>query len=64
MQNIKDLRNSLLDNYEKMKSKEMDLKDGKELANTAGKVLNSLKIELEYNTLIGNKNKIDFLEVK
>jgi hypothetical protein len=64
MQNIKDLRNSLLDNYEKIKSKEMDLKDGKELANTAGKILNSLKIELEYNTLVGNKNKIDFLEVK
>jgi hypothetical protein len=64
MQNIKDLRNSLLDNYEKMKSKEMDLKDGKELASTAGKILNSLKIELEYNTLVGNKNKIDFLEVK
>ena len=63
MQNIKDLRNSLLDNYEKIKSKEMDLKDGKELANTAGKILNSLKIELEYNTLVGNKNKIYFLEV-
>ena len=62
MQNITDLRNSLLDNYEKMKSKEMELKDGKELANTAGKILNSLKIELEYNTLIGNKNKIEFLE--
>jgi hypothetical protein len=64
MQNITDLRDSLLDNYEKIKSKEMELKDGKELANTAGKILNSLKIELEYNTLVGNKNKIDFLELK
>lgn len=64
MQNITDLRNSLLDNYDKMKSKKMELKHGKELANTAGKILNSLKIELEYNTLVGNKNKIDFLEVK
>jgi hypothetical protein len=64
MQNITDLRNSLLDNYDKMKSKEMELKDGKELANTAGKILNSLKIELEYNTLVGNKNKINFLELK
>lgn len=64
MQNITDLRNDLLDNYEQMKSKKMELKDGKELANTAGKILNSLKIELEYNTLVGNKNKIDFLEVK
>lgn len=62
MQNIKDLRESLVDNYEKLKSKEMDLKTGKELANTAGKVLNSLKIELEYQTLTGNKKRIDFLE--
>jgi len=64
MQNITELRESLLDNYEQMKSKKMELRHGKELANTAGKVLNSLKIELEYNALIGNKNKIEFLEVK
>lgn len=62
MQNITELRNSLLDNYEKMKSKEMELKEGKELANTAGKVLNSLKIELDYQTLTGNKKDIDFLK--
>lgn len=62
MQNITELRNSLLDNYSKMKSKEMELKEGKELANTAGKVLNSLKIELEYQALTGNKKDIDFLK--
>jgi hypothetical protein len=62
MQNITELRNSLLDNYSKMKSKEMELKEGKELANTAGKVLNSLKIELEYQSLTGNKKDIDFLK--
>jgi hypothetical protein len=45
-----------------MKSKEMELKEGKELANTAGKVLNSLKIELEYQALTGNKKDIDFLK--
>jgi hypothetical protein len=62
MQNIKDLRESLVDNYEKLKNNEMDLKMAKELANTAGKVLNSLKVELEYQTLTGNKNRIEFLE--
>jgi len=62
MQNITELRNSLLDNYSKMKSKEMELKEGKELANTAGKVLSSLKIELEYQSLTGNKKDIDFLK--
>lgn len=62
MQNIKQLRESLADNYEKIKSKKMDLKTGKELANTAGKIINSLKVELEYNQLIGTKKKIEFLE--
>lgn len=62
MKNITDLRNSLVDNYEKMKAKKMELKDGKELANTAGKILSSVNIELKYNEMLGNKIKIDFLE--
>jgi hypothetical protein len=62
MQNIKDLRESLVDNYEKLKNNEMELKMAKELANTAGKVLNSLKVELEYQALTGNKKIIKFLE--
>jgi ethanolamine utilization cobalamin adenosyltransferase len=62
MRNITDLRNSLVDNYEKMKTKQMELKDGKELANTAGKILSSINIELKYNDMLGNKTKIDFLE--
>jgi hypothetical protein len=62
MRNITDLRNSLVDNYEKMKTKQMELKDGKELANTAGKILSSINIELKYNDMLGLKSKIDFLE--
>jgi hypothetical protein len=62
MRNITDLRNSLVDNYEKMKTKQMELKDGKELANTAGKILSSINIELKYNDILGLKTKIDFLE--
>ena len=61
MQNIRELRIDLSENYEKMKNKEMDLKMGKELANTAGKIISSLKIELEYNSMMGIKNRIDFL---
>jgi hypothetical protein len=62
MQNIEELRVSLLDNYEQMKTKKMDLKMGKELANTAGKIINSLKVELDYNSMIGEKKKIKFLQ--
>lgn len=62
MQNITELRTSLADNYENMKAKKMDLKMGKELANTAGKIINSLKVELEYNSMMDIKETIPFLE--
>ena len=63
MQNITELRASLADNYENMKAKTMDLKMGKELANTAGKIINSLKVELEYNSMMDVKKEIPFLSV-
>lgn len=64
MQNIKELRESLADNYELMKAKKMELKVGKELANTAGKLINTLKVELEYSKLAGIRPEIDFLNSK
>ena len=42
----------------------MDLKLGKELANTAGKIINSLKVELEYKQMTGDKSEIKFLKTK
>lgn len=63
MQNIVELRNSLSDNYTKMKAGKMGLNVGKELANTAGKIINSLKVELEYNSMMDVKKKIDYLDV-
>ncbi len=62
MKNIKELRDSLSTNYSKMVSKKMPISTGKELANTAGKILTSCKVELEYSKLMGVKKKIDFLE--
>jgi len=62
MQNITDLRKSLADNYEQMKAGKMEIKEGKELSNCAGKIIQSLKVELEYQTLLGTKKEIDFLK--
>jgi hypothetical protein len=62
MKNIKQLRSSLAENYEMMKAKEMDLKQGKELANTAGKILSTISVELKYQQINGEKKKIEFLE--
>jgi|TARA_R110000782_G_scaffold154293_1_gene246669 hypothetical protein len=64
MRNIKELRESLADNYESMKADEMELKKGKELSNTAGKIISSLKIELEYQSALGVKKEISFLKYK
>jgi hypothetical protein len=62
MQNITELRKSLSDNYTRMKAGKMGLNVGKELANTAGKIINSLKVELEYNSMMSIKEEIEFLQ--
>jgi len=62
MQNIKELRNSLIENYNGAKDKTMDLKTVAELNNTAGKILSSVTTELKYQNQHGVKKTIDFLE--
>ena len=61
LKNIKDLRDDLLSNYNQTKAGEMGVPMAKELANTAGKVLSSIKLELEYNKYMGINRKIEFL---
>jgi hypothetical protein len=62
MKNIKELRESLCQNYNKMRTKKMSIATGKELANTAGKILQSCKVQLDYNQMMNKKNTIEFLE--
>lgn len=64
MQNITDLRNSLLENYKLTKENKMALDKNKVLSNNASKILGTLKVELNYNSQVGNKKKIKFLETK
>jgi len=68
MQSIKDLRDSLLDNYTRMKEGALDgtLTDqfkaaNKELSNIAGKVMNTISIELKNQQHQGIKKSIKFL---
>lgn len=61
MKNINELRQSLGDNYTQMKSGKMKIALGKELSNAAGKILNSVKVELEYAKMLNEKPDIDFL---
>ncbi len=57
------LRADLLNVYEELRNKSIDPKLAKELNNTAGKVMNSVKIQVEYATLRDEKPDIDFLNV-
>jgi hypothetical protein len=45
-----------------MKAGKMGINIGKELANSAGKIINSCKVQLEYYDMKGYKDKIEFLE--
>ena len=61
MQNIKELRDLLVESYEQTKAGTMDLKTCKEIANTAGKIIHTLRIELDYIALTGKQKDISFL---
>lgn len=62
MQNIKELRELLISNYEDLKSGKIERNTAKELNNTAGKVLSTVTTELKYQNQLGRKQKIDFME--
>jgi hypothetical protein len=62
MQNITELRKSLAENYEQMKHGKMEIQLGQELSRTAGKIISSLKVEIQYNQMQKKKKKIAFLE--
>ena len=62
MQNIVELRNLLLDNIEKMKNGEMNIRLGREITRAASVTINSLRIELDANIRDGVITPIPFLQ--
>ncbi len=62
MKNAKELREEIISVFEDVKSDKIDLKKAKELTNAAGKILNTVKVQIMYNSLMDRKEKIDFLE--
>ena len=63
MKNVVDLRDELIAIFQQLKAKEISHADAKELNNSAGKIINSVKIELEYAGLCKVKPSIAFLNV-
>jgi hypothetical protein len=59
---ITELRNDLLKVYDGLRTGSIDAKDAKEINNTAGKVISSAKVQLEYAAIRNEKPEIDFLK--
>ena len=64
MDNIKDLRNTLIDVFNSVKDGKMENKKVKSLVSVASKIIQSTKIEMEYVKMIKSTRKIDFLETE
>ncbi len=62
MKTINELRNELLKLFDDIKTGATDVKVAGEMNNTAGKVINSVKAELEYAALRKVEPSIPFLD--
>lgn len=60
--NVSELRDELLKMFCELREGTIELPIAQELNNTAGKVLNTIKVELAKAALCGEKPKIPFLE--
>ena len=61
-ENINELRDALLDSFGDLLSGNMRAIDAKERSNMAGKIINSAKIQLEYQVAAKREPAIEFLE--
>ena len=62
MKNANELRNQLSAVFDQLAKGALSAKDASELANIAGKMINSAKVQLEYNQATGEHKRIAFLE--
>lgn len=60
--NITDLRNELLEVFDGLRNGKVKPPMAKEINNTAGKIIGSCKVQLEFSKLAGTKPEIKFLE--
>lgn len=61
MKTVTALRNELADVFDQLKAGQIKPKEAGELANVAGKMINSAKVQLEYYALRKEAPTIDFL---
>jgi len=64
MKNVVELRDKLSEVFEGLTNGTVDNKTAAELANVAGKMINSAKAQLDYHALRGDEPSIKFLHAK
>lgn len=62
MQNIKELRSELVENFNKAVKNEISIKKSVSVATAGDKVLKSVLVELAYNAQVGKVKQIEFME--
>jgi len=62
MNNIVELRKELSELFQDVKNGKIDVKRASEMNNSAGKIIHSLKVELEYCSLRNAPQDIDYLD--
>lgn len=62
MNNIVELRKELSKLFMDVRSGAVDIKRASEMNNSAGKIIHSLKVELEHCSLVNEKPSIAFLD--
>jgi hypothetical protein len=62
MKTVTDLRNELCNTFDDLKAGNITPKVASEMNNSAGKIINTLKIQLDYHTMTKTKPSIPFLK--
>ena len=61
---VNNLRDKLINQIEKLEKKEIPIEVAREISRTSQAILESVRLELEYNNELNTKKIIDFLENK
>jgi hypothetical protein len=62
MKTVTDLRNELCNTFDDLKAGNITPKVASEMNNSAGKIINTLKVQLDYHTMTKTKPNIPFLK--
>lgn len=62
MTTITDIRNQLIEIFNGLRDGTVDIKDAVEINNTAGKIINTAKVQIAYSALRGEAPYIPFLD--